>query len=232
MNLKAYKEVCKILNVKPSIIKEIPDVPDATTVVVPNQVFSWDQIKKLAIEFGKKQPYKTYIYEELYKLYSAEELSGKVDGKAAYRVIYIPNKYNVEVAIAEIQAKKHKDDHVPSPLEAVCFWFTLRELGKPLDFDSTYIRHFNLPEQRFGVFQDLPSSYVFNDGRPYFSGSLADDRGRARVAVGSKLEASSSSSATALSSPADYAHDTLAVELLKNTDALNRLNETLERVFK
>ncbi len=72
-SIKTYKEVCKILGVKPEKVNITEETPENTTlVIVPDQVFTWSKIKKLAVEFGKKQPYETYIYEDLYKLYSAE----------------------------------------------------------------------------------------------------------------------------------------------------------------
>jgi hypothetical protein len=53
---------------------------------------------------------------------------------------------------------------VPSLLDAVTYWYTLRAQGDKLDdssaFDKTYIRHFDLEPQTVGGWQFVPCSYV------------------------------------------------------------------------
>lgn len=191
---RTYIKVCKILGVKPAKVDStIEQLPDATLVIVPDKVFTWAKIKKLAVEFGKDQPYETYIYEDLYKLYSAEQLSGKATG-SDYRYLFIPKKFNVKSDTVDNQRNANTDKHVPSVLEAICYWYTLREQGEELNFDTTYIRHFDLPEKRFGGWLSVPSSYVYDVGEPNLYGSDAERGSNARLAVGEKLEPLSSSS--------------------------------------
>ena len=77
---------------------------------------------------------------------------------------------------------------MPSPLEAVTHWQTLRAQGDQLadntTFDRTYIRHFDLPEQRFDDWLRVPDSCVNDGGRPYLYFSVAQYDDLARVAVG------------------------------------------------
>lgn len=190
-SVKAYQEVCKILGVKPvKITEEFRDVDGVSLVIVPDEAFDYKQLFKLAEEFGKEQPCKTYIYEDLYKLYSAEELSGEPTGKS-YRSLYIPHKYNVKPATAE-QQKKYYLGHVPTVLEAITYWFVLRGSDTALSFDNTYIRHFNLEPKQLGGWLGVPSSCVGYDGKPYLYNSAAEDDGDARVAVGSDLKPATS----------------------------------------
>jgi hypothetical protein len=184
---KAYQTVCKILNVKPAKITEsIPDRADATTVIVPNKLCDYEQLVGLAEKFGEDQPYPTYAYKDLYKQYSAEELSGKrTDGP--YRIVYIPKQYTISAAPISQQLKQ-LEGHIPTVLEAICFWFTLREAGEPLDFDNTYIRHIDLPIKTISGDRRVADSCVYGDGRPYLDNSLVGVDGGVRVAVGSDLE--------------------------------------------
>lgn len=188
--IKAYKEVCKVLGINPAnITKVIPDMPGATTVIVPNDIFEWAQIKKLAVAFGEDQPYPTYTYDDLYSQYTPQQLSGKTtDAPTEYRVVYIPKEWNVKADTAENQAKAHKVEHVPSVLEAICFWYALRASKQSLDFDSTYIRHFDLPAKRLGGWLRVPSSFVSAGGGPDLNVSYAESDNGARLAVGENLK--------------------------------------------
>lgn len=204
---KAYREICGVLNIAPAKLGTIKEVKDATAVIVPNEVFTWPDIKKLAVKFGKKQPYETYVYDDLYEKYSSEQLSGKVDGDKNYRVVYIPKKYNVEADTVANQLKANPSGHVPSVLEAICFWYALRATGETLDFDSTYIRHFDLPQQRVGSWLLVPDSYVGDVGQPDLGYSVAerDDGGRLAVGENSTLAPSTPGA------PLDFVIETVTV---------------------
>lgn len=187
-SVKAYKVVCKVLGVTPAKITEKIIIPDGTTlVIVPDKAFGYKKLFKLAEEFGKDQPYSTYIYEDLYKQYTPNQLSGAPTGKDC-RIVLIPKKHNVRSDTAENQRKSLKTGRVPSVLEAITHWFVLRENGSKLDFDSTYIRHFDLEPKRFVGWSYLPSSYVGDDGRPYLYRSSAEGQDGGRVSVEYELE--------------------------------------------
>jgi len=89
--------------------------------------------------------------------------------------------------LAKLQAD-NPDLKVPSVLDAVTYWSTLRaESGQPRGdgtFDKTYIRHFDLDEQRLDVWLYLPYSYVYGPGKAYLFFSSVDDVYDARVSVG------------------------------------------------
>jgi len=78
--------------------------------------------------------------------------------------------------------------HVPSVLDGLSFWQTLRAAGDTLKngdvWGRTGIRHFNLAAKRLGRWLRVPYSYVDDDGRPALNGSRAEDGDRARLAVG------------------------------------------------
>ena len=168
-----------------------------TLVATPNVVVNDKELAKAAKAFGKNQPYETYVWDALYSCYTPEQLSGTEpsNGKGVVFSL-IPTKYTPDMdgTVVEQRAKFAKlqadtpDLKVPSPLEAVAHWQTLRSAGENLadntTFDRTYIRHFDLPEQRLGGWLYVPDSYVSDRGRPALSGSVADGAFRARVAVG------------------------------------------------
>lgn len=215
---KAYEEVCKILGIKPAKITENIAIPANTTlVIVPDQVFTRAKLYKLATEFGKKQPYETWICKDFYDQYSPEELCGKPTG-APYRYLLIPDEYNVpNGTVAE---QKARGGRVPSVLEAIVFWFALREHGKTLNFDHTYIRHFDLEAKLLGGHLCVPRSCVDRGGEPVLYRSGAAGGVDARLAVGSNLNLALSPLPLELS------------KLTENTQALRELNETLKGIFK
>ena len=85
--------------------------------------------------------------------------------------------------------------HVPSVLETIVYWHTLRAHDDGLDngaaFDATYIRHFDLPARRIGDFQGIPSSCAGGGGGPSLSYSRIGLGGPGRVAVGDRPATSS-----------------------------------------
>lgn len=169
-------------------------------VVTPNIEASEQQIVALAEAFGKEQPYRTYVYNELYRTgkYSSGEWSGNT-GNAPVRFSLIPNRSNSDLSgrtaeqqlqlLRELQAQRPElAVRVPSLLDAVTYWYTLRAQGDRLDdisaFDKTYIRHFDLEPKTLDGWPRVPSSCVHDDGRPDLGYSLAENDHGARVAVG------------------------------------------------
>lgn len=168
-----------------------------TLVATPNVLADHKDIIKVAEIFGKSQPYETYVYDTLYKKYSAQELSG-TDPDNGNAVVFslIPSNYTPEMGgtVIEQRAKLAKlqtenpDLKVPSVLESVTYWQTLRAQGQRLadntTFDRTYIRHFDLPEKRVDDWSDVPGSYVGVDGKPRLDGSRAGNACDGRLSVG------------------------------------------------
>lgn len=175
------------------------DQPEAhfTLVATPNVVAKPQDIIAIAEKFGQDQPYQTYVWEELYNRYSAEQLSGTTeDNEAVVNFALIPSTVSPRLegtvveqraAFAKMQTE-NPDLRVPSVLDAVTYWSTLRAQGEDLadgtTFDRTYIRHFDLPEQRVGGWLLVPYSYVGGVGGPALGDSYAGSRFAARVAVG------------------------------------------------
>jgi hypothetical protein len=168
-----------------------------TLVATPNVLVDHKDLIKVAKDFGENQPYATYVWDEMYKKYTPQQLSG-TDPDNGNQVIFslIPSSYTpgMEGTVIEQRAKLDKlrsdmpDLEVPSPLEAVTYWQTLRASGDQLadssTFDRTYIRHFDLPEQRFDDWLRVPRSYVNGAGEPALSDSSAQRDGSARLSVG------------------------------------------------
>lgn len=169
-------------------------------VATPNIEASEAQIVALAENFGKDQPYATYVYDELYRKghYSGREWSGN-NGDAPVRLSLIPSRYDSEISnkpvetqvrlLRERQAQRPElAARVPSLLDAVTYWYTLRVQGDKLDdssaFDKTYIRHFDLEPQTVDGWRSVPYSYVSYDGLPYLFYSDAEYEDDARLVVG------------------------------------------------
>lgn len=169
-------------------------------VATPNVEVTEKQIILLAEMFGKEQPYETYVYYDMYRkgVYTDHEWYGN-SGNMPVRLSLIPSKADTEISSKTVDEQvrmlrnrqvKHPDlqARVPSLLDAVTYWYTLRAQGDKLAdssaFEKTYIRHFDLEPRRLGGLLDVPHSYLGNDGEPYLSSSDVDGRCDALVAVG------------------------------------------------
>ena len=165
-------------------------------VATPNVTATHDEAIKLAESFGEGQPYKTHVWSNIVKRYTPEQLSG-TNPANGNRVQFglVPDKFNSELygtvpqqqaALARLQADM-SDLRVPSLLEDMALWQTLRAQGDTLTegavFDRTYIRHFDLPEQCFVGGDCVLNSCVAGDGGPTVRGSNVrfDSSGRALV---------------------------------------------------
>ncbi len=152
---------------------------------------------RLAQEFGEQQPYSTYVYEPLYGKYTDEQLSGTDPANGnGVQFSLVPSSFDPNFyGTADAQQAKLAETQVanpfvklPSVLEDVMHWQTLRESGDSLSdgavFDRTAIRHFDLEPERIGYWLYVPSSYVYDVGKPLLRNSSAVYGSLARVAVG------------------------------------------------
>jgi hypothetical protein len=167
-------------------------------LATPNVVADWQTLRAIAVQFGEGQPYETYIYEDLYSQYSAEELSGQPT-EGHLRLSIMPSGYIKQLgyepvetqlaALRQLQAEQPAlKARVPSVLEAITYWQTLRARGNKVQgngtFEKTYIRHIDLEPKRIVSWSDVPYSYVRDRGGPYLYRSNAESGGDARVLVG------------------------------------------------
>jgi hypothetical protein len=170
-----------------------------TVVAAPNVLASAQEIADVAREFGEAQPCQTYVWDELYGMYTSEQLSG-TDPDDDTRVLFslMPNRLDDRLygdvdrqreVLADMRAATPAL-HVPSVLESVTYWHTLRNqrdaLADSAAFDATYIRHFDLPARHMGNFQGLPSSCSGGGAGPSLSYSRVDVGSPGRVAVGAR----------------------------------------------
>lgn len=168
-----------------------------TLVATPNTVATSGEIIDLAKDFGKGQPYETYVWSKIYGKYTSEQLSGtNPDNGNAVSFSLVACRFTpkLETTVAnqrQVLATMQTDIpdlKVPSVLDDVAYWQTLRAQGEALSddgtFNRTYTRHFDLPEVRLGGWDYVPGSYVDDFGEPYLSGSRASDGYYGRVAVG------------------------------------------------
>lgn len=138
-------------------------------VATPNIVAAPNEIKGLAREFGTGQPYETYIYDEMYDAYSAEELSGVATSAEPVRFMLMPTEYDdsltgtQEQQLSRLQALRAKLPQlkVPSVLDAITYWQTLRAGGDKLDspgaYSRTVMRHFDLPGKSLDGWRYVPA---------------------------------------------------------------------------
>jgi hypothetical protein len=172
---------------------------DFTLVAAPNVWTAAGELATIAREFGKAQPHETYVWDELYSMYTPAQLSGTIPGNGmGIAFSLIPSRMDERLYGTVQQQRETLADmrvttpalHVPSMLESIVYWHTLRAGDERLDdsaaFDTTYIRHFDLPAQRIGDFQGIPSSCGGGGGGPSLSYSRVGLGGPARVAVGAR----------------------------------------------
>ncbi|MCA9344012.1 hypothetical protein KC947_03630 [Candidatus Saccharibacteria bacterium] len=170
-----------------------------TLVMTPNILASKEQIIASAQDFGKDQPYETYIYRELYDQYSSEELSGAQEQAVAARFSLMPSKFTPELEQVPVEQQRTKlqqlkdslpqlSIRVPSILDAISYWQSLRAKGVALSGDDmhykTGIRHIDLEPRRLDSFLSVPRSGVNVAGKPLLSSSFAEVDDDARVLVG------------------------------------------------
>lgn len=168
-----------------------------TLVATPNTLATADEIIDLAKDFGKGQPYETYVWSEIYGKYTPEQLSGTdpSNGNAvSFNLVasrFTPELEGTVARQRKMLAALQEDSpnlKVPSVLDDIAYWQTLRAQGEALTgdgtFDKTYIRHFDLPEKRLDGWDCVLYSYVGDRGWPALYGSDASYGGSGRVAVG------------------------------------------------
>lgn len=169
-----------------------------TLVGTPNVALTHTQQKEVAKKFGNNQRFPTYVWDGLHDQYNPKLLCGGIDDGNAILFSLIPNKLTDDMygTVEEQQAKLKKKQsnvetaflRVPSLLETVAYWNTLRFQGDILEgsdnFEKTYIRHFNLPKQHISNSLCVPRSYIDSDSEPYLTYSVARFGDHARLAVG------------------------------------------------
>lgn len=180
--------------------KLIADGARFSLVATPNVEASEAQVVALAEAFGKGQPYSTYVYDDLYRRgrYTGQEWSGN-KGAAPIRFSLIPSRFDgemgygrVDTQVEQLRERRAKqpelDVRVPSVLDAVTYWYSLRAQGDKLDdysaYDKTYIRHFDLQPKTVGRWPIVPLSCVRGGGEPNLRDSDADVDYDVRLAVG------------------------------------------------
>ncbi len=182
--------------------KMIADGARFTLVATPNIEASEAQIVALAEEFGRDQPHETDVCRDLYRKghYTSHEWSGN-KGTAPVRLSLIPSRFDSEMGYGRVDAQVEQlrerrakqprlDIRVPSLLDAITYWHSLRAQGDKLDdssaYSKTYIRHFDLNQEMVGGWLVVPRSYVFYDGEPRLDYSHASGSGSSivRLALG------------------------------------------------
>ncbi|MCL4392884.1 hypothetical protein M1145_01975 [Patescibacteria group bacterium] len=164
-------------------------------VAIPNVLASSNQITNLAREFSRNHLYETNIWNNFYSKYSAKELSGtRKDDENNVVFSLIPDKLNPTIygTVQEIRGKLRElqqiypEIRVPSVLESIAYWYILKAQNNNaiINFESTYIRHFDLPEKRFYAWKCVPDTFIDNNGRPCMDNSNIDHPSYARIAIG------------------------------------------------
>ena len=172
-----------------------------TVVMPPATTVTLTELKHLAVEFGKGQPYETYVYDSVYNACTPQELSGQLDN-STQQILLVPNKFSqvlgnrpvVEQRQALLTLQQENPSlghHIPSPLAGVALWQTLRAEGDTLDngdvWERTGIRHIEITPKRLGGSAVVPYSRVSGVGGPFLDYSYVSNGGGARVAVGKIL---------------------------------------------
>jgi len=175
-----------------------------TLVAIPDAPVGALNIVELVSNFGEQQPYSSFIDDALYSSgttagkYTDELMAGAGEGQPI-KLRLVPSRYTkelgskpVEDQLRIMQAMQQEDPklnlQVPSHLEAVSYWYTLRAQGDKLvgagTFEKTLIRHIDVPPITLDGWSDVPYSCVDDAGKPYLNRSGAEYGDHARLSVG------------------------------------------------
>lgn len=156
-------------------------------VASPNVLVEPDEIIGLAQNFGENQPIKTRTDDGLIKSYSKEELSGETIPDSKVKLSLIPSGLDPSLRLKRKQrsvlTSANKPNNaklkVPSVLEALSYWHTLRAMGDKLAdrqaFDRTLIHHFDLDPHENRFWNEIPASYIDDYGMPHLSHTRNED---------------------------------------------------------
>lgn len=151
-----------------------------TLVATPNNSVTPFGLIEIAEAFGKNQSCKTHVpLKELYDRYTYEQIS-RTDPDNGNLAVFslIPNvptpgvcgtATEMRAKLLELQAAQ-PFLKVPSPLESVTYWHTLRARGDRFvgvagrGFERADILHFDLPEQEINGLLRLPHTMIL-EGR-------------------------------------------------------------------
>ena len=167
-------------------------------VATPNYVARNDEIIALARGFGNNQPNDTLVWNELNNQFKPEKLSGTITGHNSLVIFsLIPNKedpkfygtsYELQAKLTEAQ-EIHPFLKVPSLLEAINYWQTLRTQNNKLadqdTFSATSVVHFDQLTDRQNENQHSLYSCIFYDGQAFIYRIDANENLCARIAIGS-----------------------------------------------
>jgi len=203
-------------------------VKDATMVIVPP--LSWQE---LVAAFDKKQTYETYIWQDLWEKYDF--------GSGIEVCFVLPDLEYTGKTVAQQRAALKKDK-LPSinPREYITLQAVLRESGQTLLDKTTWCRFVDEPEKPIGGRVCVPGADVNARDQLVLDGSdvggaWGDNGVRrvVRVALDLNLDASLEPfSSVAGASGNGELNDRYGSQLQANTEAINKLRETLERIFK
>jgi hypothetical protein len=181
-------------------------------LATPNVAISEAQLAALAESFGTEQPHSTFMHPHIYQAgaYDDHARSGN-SGRAPVRFSLVSNKLDSQmndklvakqVRILQERQARHEalNIRVPSMLDAVTYWYSLRARGDKLnDYgakERSYFCHFDLeptelePTELGSTMSRKPSklvpdAYVRTNGQPRLSGAFIDrGGGKARLAIG------------------------------------------------
>lgn len=162
-------------------------------VATPNVLVDAKGYITAAKAFGKLQGQAASIPEGFYEWYDAQQLSGTTPlGGQQFVFSLIPLKPDERFS-GTVKSQLDlfgalKDEYaflkVPSPLEVLAYWQTLKELGVSLrgeeTIELTYSRSFDLPV----IHKKVPGPYINAVGQPEFYPASSQVYGPARIAVG------------------------------------------------
>ncbi len=168
-----------------------------TLVATPNLLVDGSSLVMAAKEFGENQPHQTVVWEELESRFTSEQMSGTDpdNGKVAIFSL-IPSKttYQVDGTVKEQRDKLDRLKReqpflkIPSLLEAITLWQTLRAGGATFVGDGsherTYISHFDLPIQTVDGWEYTIQSFVDIQGGAVIYTASTNYGHLARIAVG------------------------------------------------
>lgn len=174
-----------------------------TLVATPNLEATLRQLVMATKTFSQAQPEEPQLFTELYEMYGPSDFSStNTNPKSGKAVNFslVEDRFDPRLRgtateqwdrLQELQTR-FPHLQVPSVLEAITYWNTLRSHGVKLTkdkstFNKTYIRHFDLEPKVVGGHKFIPSTDV-NLGRAALWSSHPEQTYEGRVSLGESLD--------------------------------------------
>lgn len=185
-----------IVNDQLDALQQEYQIGTSTLLAIPNLAFEADEVLSIIKGFGETAPYGTYVHLPLFAEYTGRELSGTNPAnqrEVKFSLVFDGPVETAKGSVAEQRSnldelqRNYPNLKVPSVLDAVSHWYTLRNGGFKMSgygmFEKTVIRHFDLPEKMMDLDNCVLRSYVDFFGESFLLRSNFESKFGARLSL-------------------------------------------------